>query len=96
MTSILSNRRKRVLLLLNCFMCNMINLTKKYDSGYIRSAFKLMNLLVYAYNGTIFFKLFTAQDLTPILNKMSNDYVTRMSRDDRQLTFCANKRGEWE
>ena len=55
-----------------------------------------MNLLVYAYNGTIFFKLFTAQDLTPILNKMSNDYVTRMSRDDRQLTFCANKRGEWE
>ena len=38
-----------------------------YDSGYIRSAFNLMNLPVY--NGTIFSSFFTDQNLTPILNK---------------------------
>ena len=36
---------------------------RKYDSGYFRSAFKMINLPVY--NGTIFSSFFTDQNLTP-------------------------------
>ena len=51
----LVNRGKRVFLLFNYFMCNVDLVNEEYDSGYIRSAFKLMNLPVYS--DSIFFKL---------------------------------------
>ena len=64
---ILSNRGKRVLLLFTGYMCNIINRQRKYNSGYIGSTFKLMNLPVYS--GTIFSSLCTNHNLASILNK---------------------------
>ena len=53
---------------------------RKYDFGYIRNAFKLMNLPVY--NGTIFSSFFTDQNLTPILNKNQLGYVSKIPLDN--------------
>ena len=63
-----------------------------YDFGYIRNAFKLMNLPVY--NGPIFSGFFTDHKLTPVLNKnqlRSCDEDMNIPHDDGLLSEPATE-----